>query len=134
MPSNAVRVLIVVDAEDDDERETLTAQLRQRLLELDVDDVVPAQGTAGPAGAKAGGAAELGAVVVTAAPLVLDAVVRTVEAWLTSRSARSVRLTVGDDEIELDGVSPQIQRQLADAFVTRIRERETPADGSRAGA
>lgn len=134
MPSSAIRVRVVVDAQDDDERETLTAQLRRRLLELDVDDVVPVRAAVDPAGARAAGAAELGAIVVTAAPLVLDAVVRTVEAWLVSRSARSVRLAVGDDEIELDGVSPQIQRQLADAFVTRIRERATSADGSSSGA
>ncbi|MFE6937519.1 hypothetical protein [Streptomyces chartreusis] len=102
---------------DQEELDELARQLRERLLELDVDGVeLTREGTA-QAGAKSGDVVSLGALTITMAPFVLRSVVRLVEQWIEHRPVRTVSLTIGDDSLELHVVSSADQRRLIDAFV-----------------
>nr|WP_275670139.1 hypothetical protein [Kribbella speibonae] len=95
-------------------------QLRRELQqEFETRDVL----TAAPDGSK-GDAAAVGAVAVAVAlggaggmvPLLI-AVLRD---WLGRRTrGQRVKLTVGDESIEVDAASPEEQRELVEAFLRR---------------
>lgn len=108
-------------ADDSDEVEVadLTAALRRRLLELDVERVEPVRLTEVPADAKPVDAVALGALLVSLAPPVLTAVVGMVETWLANRPVRSVKVVLDGDVLELAGSSRADQRRLVDAFLRR---------------
>jgi hypothetical protein len=91
--------------------------LRSELLELDVVDVALLADGPPPPGARAVEAAAVG-LAVTAAREVVAAVVRSLERWVGSRSSRTVKLTLGEDSLELSGASLGDQRQLVEAFLT----------------
>ena len=96
--------------------EELAAGLRDEILTLDVESVVPRSAGEAPPGTRAVDAAAIGALVVSVAPA-LDALARlvtTVVDWLRrGGTQRTVRLKIGDDELELSGVSSAMQQQLA---------------------
>ncbi|MGI5518444.1 hypothetical protein [Streptomyces sp. CA-106131] len=103
---------------DQEELDTLTVHLRERLLELDVERVtLRRQGTA-PAGAKPGEVIAVGALTVTMAPVVLRAVLRLLETWIRNRPVRTIRVTIGEDSVEIKGVSSAGERRLIDTFST----------------
>jgi hypothetical protein len=104
---------------DPEELAHLTGQLRRRLLELEVDSVDLARSCEAPPGAKLGDAVTIGALVVTAAPMVLRAVVGLVETWLSNRPLRGVTFTIDDDALELTNASRTEQRHLVQAFIDR---------------
>lgn len=93
--------------------------LRSELLELDVRDVRRLSGGSPPPGARAVDIAIVGSLVVTAAQEMMAAVVRTAERWVGRRSARSVKLTIGEDTIELSGASDEDYRRLVELFLMR---------------
>ncbi|MEU5212696.1 hypothetical protein [Streptomyces sp. NPDC020742] len=110
---------------DAEELQSLAAQLRRALLELDVEDVQLARGAeAPPEGAKPGEAVAVGALVVTAAPLLVRQVLQLVDTWLRNRPLRSVKVEFDGGSIELGHASAEDQRRLIDAFV---RARSAPA-------
>ena len=94
-------------------------QLERELLELDVEDVARLAEGPPPPGARAVEAAVVGTVVVTAAKEVVGAVVRMLVLWVGRRSNRSVKLTIGEDSIELSDVSAEDQRRLVESFLVR---------------
>lgn len=105
--------------------ETLALELRQELLELDVDAVetAPAQ-FAPPGGSRAVDAAALGTLIVTfeqSLPLV-RALVDVVQGWLkrTYSSNRSVEITIGTHSLRLTGASAEHQDRLVDEFITAV--------------
>jgi hypothetical protein len=109
----------VADDADDAEVDGATRALRSELLELDVSDVgLPAVGPA-PDGARAFEATMIGTLVVTAGREGLTAVVRAVAGWLGRGGARSVKLQIGDDAIELTAASREDQQRLLEAFLAR---------------
>jgi hypothetical protein len=91
--------------------------LRSELLELDVVDVaLLAQGSP-PPGARGGVPPAVGVLAVTAAREVVAVVVRSLERWVGSGSSRTVKLTLGEDSLELSGASREDQRRLVEAFL-----------------
>jgi hypothetical protein len=116
----ALRVETEADAPDE-ELDRLTGRLRDELLDLDVADVK--RGTAGqaPAGARGIDPEALGHLLVTlaTAPATLRAVVGTVRAWLNRSAARSVKLELDGDAIEVTGVSSADQQRLIDQWIER---------------
>ena len=106
------------------ELDDLTAGLRRELLELDVDAVDRPEGGPAPEGARAVEVAALGALLVTLAktPAVLGAVVNTVRAWLSRGQGRKVKITLGDDELEITGVSSEQQERLIGDWIARHAE------------
>lgn len=105
--------------EDAAELDEATRQLQRELLELDVDDVHRVQEGAPPPGTRAVDATVLGSLAVTAATEVIGSVVRAIAQWIGRRGDRSVKLTIGDDSIELSNVSVEDQRRLLESFLVR---------------
>jgi hypothetical protein len=115
---------------DDEELQELTLSLRRHLLDLDVDDVRPAAGGQVPQGAKPAETVAVGALVLTAAPVLLRAVLRCVEEWLRNRPVRTVRLELSGRTIELGAVSARDQRRLIEEFVRAGETAEADPAGS----
>ena len=96
--------------------EELTRGLRDEILTLDVESVIPRSAGEAPPGTRAVDAATIGALVVSVAPA-LDALARlvtTVVDWLRrGGTQRTVRMKIGDDELELSGASSAMQQELA---------------------
>ena len=105
---------------DPEEVAEATLQLRRELLDLDVGAVeVPRAGEA-PPGTKGVELAALGGLVVNMAkPELLGAVIAAVRSWLSRSRQRSIKLALGDDVLELTGVSSDEQRRLADEWLRR---------------
>jgi hypothetical protein len=99
----------------------LTQRLRDELLELDVDEVEPATGGAAPEGAKGLELLAVGGLVVRFAMKanVLRSVIDATVGWLARQQARSVKLTLDGDTLELTGVSSDEQRRLIELWVAR---------------
>jgi len=111
-----VDVSVVEVGADAEQLEELTRALRAEILTLDVESVVPRSGGEAPPGARGVDAAAVGALVVSVAPALgaLARLVTTVVDWLRrGGTQRTVRLKIGDDELELSGASSAMQQQLA---------------------
>jgi len=115
---------VELQAETDTDAEELAQianRLRAELLNLDVDTVrQPARGEA-PEDAKGTGLLAAGELVVglAASPEVLASIIDTVRSWLGRNRARSVKLTLGGDTLEVSGMSSAEQERLIDLWVTR---------------
>ncbi len=114
---------------DQEELDALALQLRERLLELDVDRVELNRSGDIPAGAKPADAIAVGALVVTAAPFVLRSAVDLVRTWIESRPVRTVSITLGEDSLEMEAVSSADQQRLIEAFLAAHGQEPEPADG-----
>lgn len=111
-----VDVSVVEVGADAEQLEELTRALRAEILTLDVESVVPRSGGEAPPGTRGVDAAAIGALVVSVAPALgaLARLVTTVVDWLRrGGTQRTVRLKIGDDELELSGASSEMQQQLA---------------------
>jgi membrane-associated two-gene conflict system component 1 (EACC1) len=121
MSADAVDVGVeLVGTGDTDEEELayLAGLLRQELLELDVEDVRVARSAAEPPRlAKSGEAIAVGALVVTAAPLLLRQVLKLIDTWLRNRPLRTVKVELDGRSIELSHASREDQQRLIDLFV-----------------
>lgn len=124
MKDETSELAAVLDAGPDYEGEELfqlTQGLRGELLELDVDAVgLGAEGDA-PDGAKGAELLAIGGLVVKFAlnSAVLKSVVDTTVAWLGRQKARSVKLTLDGDTLELSGVSSDEQSRLVEQWIDR---------------
>jgi hypothetical protein len=106
---------------DAEELAQLAGRLRAELLDLDVDAIrQPMRGEA-PGNAKGAGLLAAGELVVglVASPEVLASLIDAVRSWLGRNRARSVKLTLGGDVLEVSGVSSAEQERLIDLWVTR---------------
>ena len=115
---------VELQAESDTDAEELTqitGRLRAELLDLDVDTVrQPVLGEA-PEDAKGAGLLAAGELVVglVATPVVLASIIDAVRSWLGRNRARSVKLTLDGDALEVSGVSSAEQDRLIDLWVSR---------------
>jgi hypothetical protein len=102
--------------------EQLTYSLRDELLETDVDSVeVPSAGDA-PEGSRAFDIAAIGALVVSLAGSAgaIEQVLSVVRSWFNKKpAARTMKITVGTNVLELTAATADQQQQLIDAFVER---------------
>ena len=106
---------------DAEELAQLAGRLRAELLDLEVAAVrQPTRGES-PQGAKGAGMLAAGELVVglVASPEVLASLIDTVRSWLGRNRARSVKLTLGGDALEVSGVSSAEQDRLIDLWVAR---------------
>ena len=124
MPGDMAQIDVQVEAGDEvsaDELDRLTLQLQHELLQVDVEAVERRYEGEAPEGSRAIEIAALGALIVKLAshPDVIRSVVDTVRSWLTRKRSGTVKLKLGDDELELTGVSSEQQQQLIDAWIER---------------
>ena len=106
---------------DAEELTEIAGRLHAELLDLDVDTVrQPALGKA-PEDAKGADLLAVGQLVVglTATPEVLASIIDAVRSWLGRNRARSVKLTLGGDALEVSGVSSAEQEQLMNLWISR---------------
>jgi hypothetical protein len=106
---------------DAEELAELAGRLRAELLDLDVDDVQQPEHGEAPEESKGGGWLTAGELVVqlVASAQALMSVIAGVRSWLGRNSARSVKLTMGGDALEVSGVSSAEQDRLIDLWVAR---------------
>lgn len=124
MTDEATELAVTIDADagdDDEEVARLVQRLRSELLELDVDGVVVSRQGDAPHGAKGGGVLDFATLVVHLAvlPDVLGAVVGCARAWLSRQSARSLKLTLDGDSLEITGHRSDEQDRLIALWVAR---------------
>jgi hypothetical protein len=103
---------------DEHDLDELAARLRRALLELDVDAVERAPGSA-PEGAK--GLAELATLLVTVGNAAggLATLVGAIRSWLGSSGTRSVKLELDGDSLEVTGLSKPEQERLVAEWLSR---------------
>jgi hypothetical protein len=106
---------------DAEELAQLAGRLRAELLGLDVSAVRQSARGEAPEDAKGAGLLAAGELVVglVVSPEVLASIIDTVRSWLGRNRARSVKLTLGGDALEVSGVSSAEQQRLIDLWVTR---------------
>ncbi len=118
-----LRLLLEEDGADAERVDALTGHLRRELAQLDVERVSPLSGGEAPPGTRAIDVAAVGGlmVVLGQSATALSAVVAAIKGWL-SRSpgpARTVRLELGGDVLELSQASASDQDRLVELFVQR---------------
>lgn len=112
-----VRLELHEEGSPPEELEELTARLRRRLLELDVDAVEPLPGGEAPPGTRGVGTT-LGSLIVRfGTPQLVLAVVAEIRSWLSGHGSRTVRIAMDGDTLELTGVSSQEQDELIAAWI-----------------
>jgi hypothetical protein len=106
---------------DSEELAELAGRLRMELLDLDVDAVVPMTAGDVPDGAKGVELLALGGLVIrfVLRQEVLASIVEGVRSWLQRQSARSVKLTLDGDVLEITGASSAEQDRLVELWVAR---------------
>jgi hypothetical protein len=134
MSSNASRTALIElrgDTDSDlEELEALTLELRERLLELDVDGVDPVQQETVPAGTKVGGALTAGALVVAVGLPALRMVLDLLKTWIENRPVRTASVTIGENTLEIQAVSSADQRRLIDTFISANDSTASPPTDS----
>ncbi|MGH3770047.1 MAG: hypothetical protein ACRDRW_01370 [Pseudonocardiaceae bacterium] len=110
------------DAEELDE---LAAQLREQLLELDIERADRTTADQAPPGARAGELLVAGALTVLLAQSsgLLTALVETVRSWICRGSGRSVKLEIDGDVLEVTGITRADQRELIETWIDRHTDR-----------
>lgn len=124
MAASQGELAAVLDAGPDCDAEDLaelTQRLRGELLDLDVDAVELATEGEAPVGAKGVELIAIGGLVVrfVMKATVLRSVVDATVAWMTRQQARSVKLTLDGDTLEVTGVSSDEQSRLIELWVAR---------------
>jgi hypothetical protein len=119
LPRLGIQVQGEPDADPEEVAEA-TLQLRRELLDLDVGTVEAPRAGEAPPGTRGVEVAALGGLVVSMAkPEFLGTVIAAVRSWLSRSQRRSIKLALGDDVLELTGVSSDEQRRLADEWLRR---------------
>ena len=113
-----VRLQVVCPGADADGVAELTRSLQDAILSLDVNSASPATAAPAAAGAKAGEAVTVGALVIVLAPIVVESLMAVVASWLSRQPS--------DVEIEIDGqafkgqVTKAQRSELVDAYLRRL--------------
>ncbi|MGV9395132.1 hypothetical protein [Streptomyces sp. NPDC003668] len=102
---------------DQEELESLTLELRQHLLDFEVERAELARRTVAPDGTKVVGALTVGTLIVTVGIPLLPKLLDVITAWIENRPVRTATVTIGEDSIEMEALSSADQRRLIDAFI-----------------
>ena len=116
-----LKLQIYPTSEEDKERlAKVTLQLRQRLLELDIERVDPDKTGEIPEGVR-GDAFTIGALILTLAASggVFTKLIDTLQSWLTERGDSSLTIEIDGDKLTISGKPYTSQQQLIDLFIAR---------------
>jgi hypothetical protein len=124
MPDQTTQLMLNIHAgpeTDEEELAELTRQLREELLELDVETVGLVRAGEAPERAKAGDPVTWGALLVAlvASGGVLTTLINTLQSWLTRHERRSVTLEIDGDKLEVTGISSEEQQRLINTWLSR---------------
>ncbi|MBD3926328.1 hypothetical protein IEZ26_17010 [Nocardioides cavernae] len=116
-----VKVELVEPGSDLEAREVLMLDLRHELTQLDVESVSTVPGGPAPPGSKGLDMAAAAALLVqvTGSVRALDVLVSTIRTWLQRRQdpGRSVKLTIGEQTLELSHATSEQQERLVQEFL-----------------
>lgn len=106
---------------DAQELEHLTQQLRNELLELNVESADLVQAGEKPSQAKVGDPISWGTILVTllATGGVVTTLINAIQSWLTRNERRSITLEIDGNKLQITGISSEEQQQLIDAWIKR---------------
>jgi hypothetical protein len=114
---------------DQEELAELALGLREELSAVDLESVELSRGDERPSGAKTGDVMDWGTLVVgIASSGAMTALITALSAWITRQRSASVRVKIGDDELELTGGSSDDQRRMIEAWFER-RSAAASSDG-----
>ena len=121
--TNQIILDIHTDSETDvEELAELTTQLREELLELDVETVDLVSVGEKPEKAKAVDPISWGTLLVTLISAGgMNSLINVLQSWLSRHERRSITLKIGDDELEVTGISSKEQQRLMEAWLSRHR-------------
>jgi hypothetical protein len=118
-----LRLLLDEDGADAERVDVLTGHLRRELAQLDVERVSPLHAGEAPPGTRGLDVAAVGGllVVLGQSATALTAVVAAIRGWLARSPgpARTVRVELGGDVLELSQASAAEQDRLIELFVGR---------------
>ena len=116
-----VRVELLDPGSDPETRDVLMLDLREELVQLDVESVSTVPGGPAPPGSKGLDMAAAAALLVQVRGSVsaLNMVVSAVRSWLQrgQDSGRSVKLTIGERTLELSHATTEQQERLVQEFL-----------------
>jgi hypothetical protein len=125
-----LRLHLIENGADPQRLETLTGFLRDELLQLDVETVAVLPTGTPPAGARAIDATAVGGLLVSLGHTAggLRSVVQVLQQWLARghRAARTVRLEIDGDVLQLSNASAADQERLVELFIGRHATRDGP--------
>lgn len=135
MDDSQNEILVLLDTDygaDVEELASLATSLRQQLLQTEATDVQTVRSGELPEGAKAAGAVEWGALLITLAKSkhVISGVVGALTAWIQRNQGAQAQLKVGPCDIDLKGMQidqEAIQRMLETCLEQRVRDDAPPA-------
>jgi hypothetical protein len=113
-------IIVTVDPGPDadaEETERLTVQLRNELLQLEVDRVDRVSEGDAPDGTRAIELIAVASLLVKFGPGVIGAVAGTLQAWLARGDGRKITVQIADKQITLEQPSDEERRKLVDAFL-----------------
>ena len=124
MTERVARLGLCIEADseaDAEELAKLAVDLREQLLELDIERADPVIVGQAPPGTRAGEIFVAGALTVMLAQSsgLLTALVETVQSWVSLGGRRSVKLEIDGDELEVTGITRADQRELIQAWIYR---------------
>lgn len=123
MGNRTIPVVLVLDTGDGDEEhaEEQLQHLTTELSELDLDSIDRVTQGPPPPGSRSTEAVQLGALILGlgGSGALLPVLAAVVQDWLNRRRAGSIRMKIGEDEIELTGASDEVQRGALEAFLRR---------------
>jgi hypothetical protein len=116
-------ILAESPATDPEALYTEVLRVRTDLLQLDVESVQTAASGRPPAGARAIEINELAALILVLAPVsgLVRAVLGVLQTWCAMRSARSVKIEIDEDTLEVTAASERDIDKLVELIVERHR-------------
>jgi len=108
--------------EDEEELERSTQQLREELLDLNLDSVDLVKKGIAPEGSKAGEEiVSWGSLLVSlgASGGLLPSLIGSVQSWLSRKENQKITMEIGGDKLELTGISDEQKEKLIDAWISR---------------
>lgn len=123
MSRKNTQLLVTLDAEPDtdaEDLERLTRQLREELVELDVQADWMTGGPV-PVNTKAGDPITWGMLLLTLAASggAITRLINVLQAWLTRHDRRCVILEINGDKLQVTGITSAEQQRLIDAWARR---------------
>ncbi len=103
----------------------LAVRLREQLLKLDIEGADPVTAGQAPSGTRAGEVLVAGAMTVMLALSsgLLTALVERVQLWISHSRARSVKLEIDGDVLELESATHAQQRELIKTWIDHHTDR-----------
>lgn len=124
MTEQVIQLTLCVDLDPDADAEelaTLAIDLRELLLELDIESADPQNRGQAPPGTRGGEIFVAGAltVILARSKELVTKLIASVQWWASLGAGRRVRLELSGDVLEVNGLTREDQRKLIQLFIDR---------------